>query len=126
MRARGWTTVVLGLMGSTRGSLARTPAVALIGLCCGCGVPETPHAVGALADDSCLQCHREGAYGAPAIDHASRRHCVSCHAARDFRPVPHSLTWSDCLSCHEQGTSGAPATSHPDRPDCVRCHASPQ
>ena len=113
MRARGWKTMVSGRVSSIRVSLATTTAVAFVGLCCDCGVPKTPHAVGALSDDSCLQCHRDGAYGAASIDHADRRHCVSCHEARDFRPVPHSLTLSDCLSCHERGTSGAPATSHP-------------
>jgi len=107
-----------------RSSLATVAAAAIIGLCSGCGISATPHAVGALADDACLQCHRGGEYGAASIDHADRRHCVSCHEVRDLRLVPHSLALSDCLSCHEQGASGAPATSHPDRVDCARCHAS--
>jgi hypothetical protein len=90
----------------------------------GCGLPDTPHAVGALADDSCLQCHQDGDYGATSIDHPNRRHCVSCHDVLDWRPVPHSLDMDDCVSCHERGEAGAPTTSHPNRPDCARCHAS--
>jgi len=99
-------------------------AAAVAGMFCGCGIAETPHDVGALSDDSCLQCHQDGEYGARSIDHPDRRHCVSCHQVGDLRLVPHSLSMSDCLSCHEAGTAGAPATSHPDRPECVRCHAS--
>ena len=90
----------------------------------GCGLPETPHAVGALGDETCLQCHRDGDHGATSIDHPGRRHCVSCHEVRDWRPVPHSLEPGDCVSCHGEGLAGAPKTSHPDRVDCVRCHAS--
>lgn len=90
----------------------------------GCGSLETTHAVGALGDDSCLQCHRDGDHGAPSIDHPDRRHCVSCHEVLDWRPVPHSLETDDCLFCHEQGVAGGPPTSHPDRADCMRCHAS--
>ncbi len=100
-----------------------TAAAALIGLC-GCGMPATGHAVGALADDSCLQCHRDGEYGAASIDHADRRDCVSCHEVLDFQPVPHRLDWSDCLACHGRSGSTVTVTSHPDRSDCVRCHAS--
>jgi hypothetical protein len=109
---------------TTKAALAIIAAIA--GLFCGCGMQDTPHAVGALSDDSCLQCHQDGEYGARAIDHPDRRHCVSCHEVGDLRLVPHDLSMSDCLSCHEQGTAGAPATSHPDRLDCVRCHASSQ
>ncbi len=108
-----------------RTELANTiTAAAVVILFCGCGIPETPHVVGALADDACLQCHRDGEYEAASIDHPDRRHCVSCHEVRDLRLVPHSLDDSDCLSCHEQGMFGAPVTPHPERPDCVRCHAS--
>lgn len=110
-------------MSGIRGTLAR--AVIAIGVvtCVGCGLQET-HPVGALGDDSCLACHRDGEYGASSIDHPDRRHCVSCHEVSDWRPVPHSLELTDCLSCHEQGMAGAPETDHPDRPDCARCHAS--
>jgi hypothetical protein len=89
-----------------------------------CDIPETPHAVGAVSDGSCNECHQDGNYGAKAIDHPNRRHCVSCHEVSEYRPVPHSLEMSDCVGCHAQGAAGAPKTSHPDRPNCGRCHAS--
>ena len=105
----------------TLSALAVAGAVALY---CGCGLPETPHAVGAVADDSCLQCHRHGDYDAGVLDHPDRSHCVSCHQVSDFRPIPHSLALSNCLSCHELAGGRAPVTSHPERPECARCHAS--
>jgi hypothetical protein len=89
----------------------------------GCGSLETTHTVGALGDYSCLQCHRNGDYGAPSIDHSDRRHCVSCHEVFDWRPVPHSLDTADCLFCHERAGAGGTATYHLDRDDCTRCHA---
>lgn len=97
------------------------PALAALG---GCAIAETPHAVGAVSDGSCNECHREGAYGAKAIDHPERRHCVSCHEVSDYRPVPHSLEMSNCVACHTTSAGAGPATSHPDRPHCARCHAS--
>jgi hypothetical protein len=112
------------LIGRLLSRLARALLAMSMITALGCGMPDTPHAVGALADESCLQCHRDGDYGAMSIDHPERRHCVSCHEVLDWRPVPHSLEMTDCVSCHEQGAGGALTTTHPDRPDCARCHAS--
>lgn len=105
--------------------LAAMPAIAgLICLLVGCGIADTPHTVGAVSDDSCNECHREGEYGAKAIDHPDREHCVSCHQVIDYRPAPHSFELSNCVDCHAEGAADAPKTSHPDRPNCERCHAS--
>jgi hypothetical protein len=112
------------LIGRLLSRLARALLAMSMITALGCGMPDTPHAVGALADESCLQCHRDGDYGAMSIDHPERRHCVSCHEVLDWRPVPHSLEMADCVSCHELGAGGALTTTHPDRPDCARCHAS--
>ena len=89
-----------------------------------CEIPETPHAVGAISDNSCNECHRDGNYGAKAIDHPDRRHCVSCHDVSEYRPVPHSLETTKCIGCHAQGGGSIPKSSHADRSDCGRCHAS--
>jgi hypothetical protein len=99
--------------------------VASAWILCGCGSPDTPHAVGAVSDASCNQCHGDGDYGAPAVDHSDRRHCISCHQVSEYRPVPHTLEMPDCLGCHEQGAGSAPVMTHPDYgAGCRRCHAS--
>jgi hypothetical protein len=89
-----------------------------------CEIPQTPHTVGSVTDDCCLQCHRNGDYEAPRVSHPDWSHCVSCHEAPDYRPVPHTMDVPDCLTCHGPGVDVAPNVSHPGRPDCASCHNS--
>jgi hypothetical protein len=100
------------------------PAWAAVGVMSlsACEIPPTPHAVGSVTDDSCLECHRNGDYEAPRVSHPDWSHCVSCHGAPDYRPVPHAMDVPDCLTCHAEGIGAAPAVSHPGRPDCASCH----
>ncbi|HTW76034.1 MAG TPA: cytochrome c3 family protein [Steroidobacteraceae bacterium] len=120
---------------------AATPAAAAT-----TAAPAPAPAASALPSSRCLDCHANGALGAPRVQPATLAHsvhrglqCADCHSTIRSLPHPAILPAVNCASCHglegrelaqghharaSQAAAAGAAAAGTSTPTCVDCHGS--